>query len=105
MYAAGEPNPSVALEERRAVRYAGGAFRGCRPGDSNPSSVRGKSPVPVRSGANGVGAAGVEPAWTFTLSAGYKPEGIRPGRAPRNRTWRYRCIRAAPSASWAVPGV
>ena len=50
----------------------------------------------------GVGATGVEPAWTFTLSAGYKPEGIRPGRAPRDRTWLYRCIRAAPSTSWVV---
>jgi hypothetical protein len=50
----------------------------------------------------GVGATGVEPACTFTLSAGYKPEGIRPGRAPRDRTWRYRCIRAAPSTSWVV---
>ena len=50
----------------------------------------------------GVGAAGVEPACTFTLSAGYKPEGIRPGWPPRSRTEHYRLIRAAPSTGWVV---
>jgi hypothetical protein len=50
----------------------------------------------------GMGATGVEPACTFTLSAGYKPEGIRPGRPPRSRTEHYRLIRAAPSTGWVV---
>ena len=49
-----------------------------------------------------VGATGVEPAWTFTLSAGYKPEGIRPGWPPRSRTERYLRIRQAPSTGWVA---
>ena len=49
----------------------------CRPGDSNPASFRGKSPVPVLSGASG--------NWP-----------------PRSRTERYRLIRAAPSTGWVV---
>ena len=50
----------------------------CRPGDSNPASFRGKSPVPVLSGASGK-------SWP-----------------PRSRTERYRLIRAAPSTGWVV---
>ena len=50
----------------------------------------------------GVGATGVEPAFTFTLSAGYKPEGIRPGWPPRSRTERYLRIRQAPSTGWVA---
>jgi hypothetical protein len=50
----------------------------------------------------GVGATGVEPACTITLSAGYKPEGIRPCWPPRSRTERYCLIRAAPSTGWVA---
>ena len=49
-----------------------------------------------------MGATEVEPACTFTLSTGYKPEGIRPGWPPRSRTERYRLIRSAPSTGWVV---
>jgi hypothetical protein len=49
-----------------------------------------------------MGATRIEPAFTFTLSTGYKPEGIRPGWPPRSRTEQYRLIRAVPSTGWAV---
>jgi hypothetical protein len=51
----------------------------------------------------GIGAAGVEPACTFTLSAGYKPEGIRPGWRPGSWTLRYGFIRAASSPAESPP--
>lgn len=51
----------------------------------------------------GIGAAGVEPACTFTLSAPYKGEGIRPSWRPGGRTLHYRFIRTASSPAESSP--
>ena len=51
----------------------------CRPGDSNPASFRGKSPVPVLSGASGkVGHLGVEPSATALSGRPLRPAGSWP---------------------------
>src|SRR6185437_3355443 len=61
----------------------------CRPGDLNPASVRGKSPVPVLSGASGkgdaspVGHLGVEPSATALSERPLRPAGSWPAEAGR----------------------
>src|SRR5262245_3698904 len=51
----------------------------------------------------GIGAAGVEPACTFTLSAPYKGEGIHPSWRPGGGTLHYRFITTASSPAEASP--
>ena len=72
----------------------------CRPGDSNPASFRGKSPVPVLSGASGkVGHLGVEPSATALSGRPLRPAGSWPaedgGVEPRGlgppQAFRARC--------------
>jgi hypothetical protein len=55
-----EPRTLLVMSQ---ARFHNCAIPQCRPGDSNPSSVRLKRPVPVQSGASGMNVSrpGVEP--------------------------------------------
>ena len=48
------------------------------------------------------GRRGLNPHGPLPFPLVISPRGYAPVDAPRDRTWRYRCIRAAPSTSWVV---